>query len=76
MHTSIDSPDRASGKSERIEFLGINYIGMIPLLTKGMQEQQELIEAQKTELSEQAEEINDLSERLVKLEKIMSKLVD
>ena len=41
---------------------------MIPILTKGMQEQQELIEAQETE-------IKKLNARLDKLEKMMAKII-
>jgi hypothetical protein len=78
VHTSIDRGGSASSKRETIDFLGVNYIGMIPILTKGIQEQQELIEKQKAELrvqgdemKKQAEQISALKARLDKIEKMM-----
>ncbi|MCD4679710.1 MAG: tail fiber domain-containing protein [Bacteroidales bacterium] len=45
---------------ENLEFKGINYIGIIPILTKGIKEQQNIIEG--------------LEQRLLKLEERISKL--
>jgi hypothetical protein len=47
--------------SEYEEYLGVDYVGLIPLLIKGIQEQQEIID-------NQSELINQLNERLLKLE--------
>ena len=45
--------------------LGLNYMGLIPVLIKGMQEQQGQIEAQQ-------EQNRKLEERLAALEKLLS----
>jgi hypothetical protein len=83
VHNSVDNGVHSSGEDERIDFLGVNYIGMIPILTKGIQEQQELIEEQKTELrvqgdeiKKQSKEISALKARLDKIEKMMLHQVD
>ena len=50
----------------------INYIGMIPLLTKAIQEQQSLIEAQQEEMNQikkQLESYKEFEARIKKLEK-------
>ncbi len=41
MHDMIDESGKASG--EQMEIKGINYLGIIPVLTKAIQDQQELI---------------------------------
>ncbi len=48
------SNDVAPGatKDETIEYLGVNYIGMIPVLTKALQEQQEIIQKQQKQIEE------------------------
>lgn len=53
-----------------VQLYGINYQGLIPLLLKGMQEQQALIEQQQAELSalrQKAEAVDDLYKKLEKL---------
>ncbi|MGD0709825.1 MAG: tail fiber domain-containing protein [Bacteroidales bacterium] len=57
---AIPSKER-KGKPTVINYKGVNYIGMIPVLTQAIKEQQVIIESQQTE-------INDLKARLDKLE--------
>jgi hypothetical protein len=52
--------------------LGLNYMGLIPVLIKGMQEQQAQIEAQQEQNREQQEQNRKLEERLAALEKLLS----
>jgi hypothetical protein len=55
---------------ERFELdrLGVYYSDLIPVLVKGMQEQQTVIEAQKAEIGDQKEEVSELRDRLNALE--------
>lgn len=46
-------------KEEVIEYLGVNYIGMIPVLTKAIQEQQELILKQQQQIDELYKLLNE-----------------
>ena len=54
--------------TEGVEFTAVNYVGLIPHLTKAMQEQQEIIDAQQKKLDEQAVEMKKLEDRLSALE--------
>jgi hypothetical protein len=54
-----DDPDKT---------LGINYSSIIPVIVKGMQEQQQLIDNQKQQINELMEANKRLSERVEKLE--------
>lgn len=49
-------------------FLAVNYMGLIPVLTKGIQEQQEIITLQAEQLRTQETAIADLAKRLSALE--------
>nr|NQU90349.1 tail fiber domain-containing protein [Bacteroidota bacterium] len=64
----IDPKDEYSTESvEKVEYKGINYIGIIPILTKAIQEQQTLIENQQMEINQlkiQQEEILNKIEEL------------
>jgi hypothetical protein len=42
------------------EFDAVNYVGMVPVLAKAIQEQQELIEAQQAQIEELKKEMNEL----------------
>jgi hypothetical protein len=46
-------------KEEMIEYLGVNYIGLIPVLTKAIQEQQELIKKQQQQIDELYKLLNE-----------------
>jgi hypothetical protein len=52
--------------------LGLNYMGLIPVLIKGMQEQQAQIVEQQEQNREQKEQNRKLEERLAALEKLLS----
>lgn len=66
----------AAGQKEAfLRFTGVNYVGLIPHLTRAVQEQQEQIETQETRLSDQQTQIDELQltnkallERLARLE--------
>ncbi len=45
---------------EKIEYKGINYIGLIPVLIEAMQEQQQQIEEQLHQIEELQQQIDDL----------------
>ena len=45
-------------------YMSVNYIGLVPILTKGMQEQQEIIESQQTK-------IETLEQRIDRLEQLI-----
>ena len=49
------------GNSEKVDFKSVNYEELVPILIKGMQEQNELIRAQN-------ERINQLEERIKKMD--------
>lgn len=51
-----------------IEYKGINYIGLTPILVKSIQEQQNIIEEQNEKIESLKKEINSINERLKKLE--------
>lgn len=55
-------------KTEPFEFLAVNYVGLIPVLTKGIQEQQAMIDAQSNVIKSQEAIIADLVDRVTKLE--------
>jgi len=59
---------------EYLEFKGINYIGLIPVLTGAIKEQQSLINVQKEEIQQLKDEQVLILEKLAKLEKSISEL--
>jgi hypothetical protein len=57
----VQSEETLKIEKKPVDFLGINYADLIPVLIKGMQEQQAMIE-------DQAHEISELKLRLYHLE--------
>ncbi|MCB0628192.1 MAG: tail fiber domain-containing protein [Saprospiraceae bacterium] len=53
--------------TEKIDYLGVDYISMVPILTQAMQEQQTIIEAKE-------ERIRELEDRLDRLEAIVREI--
>lgn len=49
-------------KEQPIEFKAVNYIGLIPILTEAMQEQQKQIETQNITITDLQNELNDLKQ--------------
>ncbi len=49
---------------EKIEYKGINYIGLIPVLIEAIKEQQQMIETQQTQNEEQQRQIEKLLETI------------
>lgn len=50
--------------AEPIEFLAVNYDGLIPILVAGMKEQQAIIEAQNEALSNVMDQLDDLQQQI------------
>lgn len=80
VHPHFDENNEAAGKTE---YLGINYIHLIPILTKGIQEQQQLIESQNNkinnqqiQLEEKDQQIANLIDRLSTLETTVQQILD
>lgn len=57
-----------------VDYKGLNYLGLIPVLTKATQEQQEEIEKLETRLVERDRLIATLEDRLARLEQVVEKL--
>lgn len=53
---------------ETMRIKTVNYMGMIPILTKGLQEQQVVIEAKNAEIADLNDRVSDLEGRLAALE--------
>lgn len=47
-----DSTSVSASKTEDVEYIGINYVGLIPVLTQGIQEQQTQIDTMQAEIAE------------------------
>ena len=58
--------EEENGPQEYETLKSVNYIGLIPVLVKGMQEQQNLIEEQSRLLQKQQEEIAELKAEISK----------
>lgn len=50
---SFNKHPGATKEAAPIEYLGVNYVGLIPILTAGIKEQQQLIEQQQQTINEQ-----------------------
>ncbi|MBK9014531.1 MAG: hypothetical protein IPM82_10860 [Saprospiraceae bacterium] len=60
-------PDKAGNKTSlEYEYKGVNYIGVIPLLAKAMQEQNQTIEIQAKKIETQQVEIDAIKTALAK----------
>lgn len=60
---------------EAIEFDAVNYVSIVPLAVKAIQEQQELIEAQSNDLTTQLARINELEQEVRSLKGINQKVI-
>ena len=66
---NLDPDNEDPNRKENIlGFKAVNYTGMVPILTKAMQEQQEQIKAQEEKNSELQKTVLDLQQRLEALE--------
>jgi len=70
--TPPQGSDRPAGPS--VEYKGINYTEMVPVLTKGIQEQQDIIEAQASEIELLKEENQELALKMEKIEMLLQEL--
>jgi hypothetical protein len=73
---SVRIKDAKTGKptheEKQITYKGVNYIGMIPVLTKAIQEQQEIIEKLQTEKETQNTAIEDLQKQIDELKVLIN----
>jgi hypothetical protein len=60
-------PELVTEGKDKDKLLSINYTAVIPVLTKAIQEQQALIEANQTTIQKQQEQIDELKALLMKL---------
>jgi len=61
-------PNTPPSITDPFEYLAVNYTGLIPVLTKAIQEQQELIDAQAAAIAAQQKSLEDLTARIQLLE--------
>jgi hypothetical protein len=82
-HTQVTDP--ATGKVDSVELsmYGINYSDIIPVLVKGIQEQQAVVETQKTQLEsqqtvieQQKAQLQALDQRMKQLEEMLNRLAN
>ena len=64
----IDIDENGELVQTPVEILGVNYVELIPLLIKGIQEQQVVINTQSVKIEQQQISIHQLQQRLQKLE--------
>jgi Trp operon repressor len=57
--------DKSKGENNLFEYKAVNYLGMIPILTKALQEEH-------AQLLQTEEELNDLKQRLQNVEALLS----
>ena len=76
VQTHSKQTDRETGETtyKENETLGVFYSDMIPVLTKSIQEQQEIIERQDLENKEQSAELEKLKKELEELKQLLLEL--
>ncbi len=64
---TMKQPSKYNDKGEKIndsfDFKGVNYVGLIPILTKAIQEQQKMIETQNEKIENLERKLNKLSSK-------------
>ena len=75
-HMDLDSPQRSKGSHAKgeIKYKGLNSIGMIPILTKGIQEIIEIVESKDKEVAELREELTKQAQEVAELRAKLDKL--
>lgn len=76
MHPGSDGDENGNGKTDPVEYLGVNYIDLIPILIQSTKEQQELINQQKAEIESLQKEvfrIRELEKQLQELKELINK---
>ena len=69
-HTTVDLDQKGDPvQSAPVEYKGINYIGMIPVITEAIKEQQQIIETQKIMISNLEGQVNTLANELSRFTK-------
>ncbi len=63
-------------KSQQVEYLGINYVHLIPVLTKAIQELADQVNGQKNIIEEKDDKIVALEKRMEELEQMMQTVME
>jgi hypothetical protein len=63
----------AKGEEQPVEFKAVNYIGIIPVLAKALQEQQSLLEAKNARIDDLQNQLNDLKALVIAIQENKSK---
>lgn len=58
---------------DAVQYKGIAYLEIIPILTAGIKEQQEIIEKQNNTIQSQQQQIDKLQERMAEIERLIQK---
>lgn len=66
-------PELVLRQADASKPLGLNYMGLLPVLVRATQEQQEQIEYQQSQLSDQRQLIEQLQTRLARVERVVKK---
>lgn len=67
----IDAKEEGVPGNSSKTIKSINYMGMIPVLTKAVQEQQIIIDRQNTEIEAQKKDIEDLKIQLLEIKALL-----
>jgi hypothetical protein len=65
--------DKGNMTHDAVQYKGVDYIELIPILTAGIKEQQTIIENQNTTIQDLQNQVNDLNARLAVIEKLLKK---
>jgi len=68
-------PDMVKEVDSENGYLGVSYIQLVPVLIKALQEQQQIIENQKSEINSHKNQINSLNLKLANVEKNQQELI-
>lgn len=76
MHVSPYEEEPGQLLSESIDYLGVDYISLVPILTQAIQEQQELIDEKDRRITRLEAHNDQLSERLTEVETVLRELIN
>jgi hypothetical protein len=76
VHMYTEGEDEKTAPAKQVDFLAINYTALIPVLTKGMQEQQTTIEEQADMIEDLLSKNEGLEDRLAKLEALVANSIE
>jgi hypothetical protein len=73
--TNETSDSRQNIKSESLNFKALNYTGLIPIMIKGMQEQEQKLQQQQEQIQKQSEQINNQNKKIEELSALVNQQV-